>query len=385
MGGMIFVNYRRDDSAANALAIASYLEREFGSSRVFIDVDRLRAGQNFPEELERRLSECKAMVCLIGPGWGDARNEEGGRRLDDTEDWVRLEIERALTRGLVVIPVLVGGACMPKVADLPAALKPLVERQAVTITTNGFRSDMAGLTRDLRAIGGDAPWGWIGVGAGGLALAVFAVFALSLQTVTIPRATPGPDTSSAKESGAERRAAEDRKRKEASRLWNKGEAYYEDHEYDQAIAAFSKIIDLYPTTVEPFYMRGRYYIAKKDYDSAIADFTKAIDLSPKYAAAYHLRGVAYHDNKDYDHALADFTRAIDLDPTRADAHLQRGRTKLMKSDIDGAIADYTMVIYLDSKLAPTAYKLRGYAYLFKGDVSRGAADDERAKELGYKH
>ena len=196
MGGKIFVNYRREDCAANAVAISAYLERAFGSARVFIDVDRLRPGQNFPQELEKRLSACKVTLCLIGPGWLDARDENGNRRIDNPQDWVRLEIERALARNVVVIPVLVEGASLSKASELPETLRPLVQRQAAEITTNNFRNDMAGLTRDVRAIVGGTPWGWIGAGAAALVLAAIAVLALFIRGGT-------PDVSKTIRGGAQ--------------------------------------------------------------------------------------------------------------------------------------------------------------------------------------
>ena len=67
MPGKIFISYRRDDSAANAVGISQYLEQRFGRQNVFIDVD-MRAGARFPEILERRLAACKVMLVLIGSG-----------------------------------------------------------------------------------------------------------------------------------------------------------------------------------------------------------------------------------------------------------------------------------------------------------------------------
>ena len=64
MAGKIFVNYRRDDSAPYALSIAQYLEREFGAANVFLDIDRLRAGERFPKILEERLSVSKGCWLL---------------------------------------------------------------------------------------------------------------------------------------------------------------------------------------------------------------------------------------------------------------------------------------------------------------------------------
>jgi len=89
---------------------------------------------------------------------------------------VRLEISRALARSIPVIPVLVGGAPLPKRSDLPDDLKPLMEHQVATITTNGFRNEMAGKARDSRDLLGDQPRRWpylAGAVVIGLALGAF--------------------------------------------------------------------------------------------------------------------------------------------------------------------------------------------------------------------
>src|SRR5215469_3706393 len=108
MSQKIFISYRRQDAAANALGIGQYLEKEFGRKNVFIDVD-MRAGAKFPAVLEERLAECKVLLALIGPEWLNSRNEHGQRRIDLPDDWVRLEIAHALKRDITVIPVRVNG------------------------------------------------------------------------------------------------------------------------------------------------------------------------------------------------------------------------------------------------------------------------------------
>lgn len=95
MSHKIFISYRRQDSAANALGIGQYLENVFGRKNIFIDID-MHAGAKFPKVLEQRLTECAVMLVLIGPEWLNARDEQGHRRLDDLDDWVRLEIAQAL-------------------------------------------------------------------------------------------------------------------------------------------------------------------------------------------------------------------------------------------------------------------------------------------------
>lgn len=184
MGGKIFVNYRRDDSAPHALSVAQYLEREFGSKNVFLDIDRLRPGQRFPQVLEERLTESRVMLTVIGPSWLSATNEAGQRRLDDPEDWVRMEICRALAQKIPVIPVLVGGASLPRKSELPDDLKPLLEHQVATITTNGFRTEMAGLARDLQDFI-RPPRTWP-LAAGALAGAAVAALGLGMYLGFIP-------------------------------------------------------------------------------------------------------------------------------------------------------------------------------------------------------
>lgn len=201
MAGKIFVNYRRDDSPAHALSIAQYMERTFGARNVFIDVDRIRSGEQFPVVLEERLTSSKVMLAIIGPSWLDVRDDTGKRRLEDPQDWVRMEIARALKRGIKVIPVLVGGSRLPPPSDLPDELKPLVERQAAVITTSGFRTEMAGLAGDVEQIVGRDRRGLmvaalvvvaaIGLGAATYTLGSRAPWTLGLATVdTRPGADP---------------------------------------------------------------------------------------------------------------------------------------------------------------------------------------------------
>jgi len=174
MAGKIFINYRRDDSASHALNIAQSLENKFGKSNIFIDIDRLRAGQEFETVLENKLRQCKVMLAIIGPNWVDAR-DGGSRRIDNPEDWVRLEIERALARKIPVIPVLVAGATLPSKSDLPPSLQPLLKHQGATLTTNGFRYEMAGLTRDVADLTVRRPWGRMAAAASALILGGYLV------------------------------------------------------------------------------------------------------------------------------------------------------------------------------------------------------------------
>ena len=107
----------------------------------------------FGDYIRTILPGCRVVLVLIGPNWLEARDETGRRRLDDPQDWVRIEIETALNAsGLDVVPVLVNGARMPRAEELPQSLHPLLRRHAAIIRRDpDFHDDVARLSTALRA------------------------------------------------------------------------------------------------------------------------------------------------------------------------------------------------------------------------------------------
>jgi hypothetical protein len=150
MSARIFINYRRDDSSATAGRLHDRLAREFGQKSLFMDVDNMPAGIDFVAYLSARVESCDLFLAVIGPHWLDAKNAAGGRRLDDPEDYVTIEIAAALQRDIPVIPVLADGARVPKPEELPEQLKPLVRRHAVEIRNSQFRRDADALVQKIR-------------------------------------------------------------------------------------------------------------------------------------------------------------------------------------------------------------------------------------------
>ena len=128
----IFISYRRVDAGWPARWLADQLAGQFGAGVVFQDVDSIRPGDDFAAEIEAAVGTCSALLALIGPRWLSAV-DGAGRRLDDSQDWVRLEIETALNRGVRIIPVLVDGARMPTADELPLSLRSLARRQAISL------------------------------------------------------------------------------------------------------------------------------------------------------------------------------------------------------------------------------------------------------------
>lgn len=148
----IFINYRRSDASGFAGRVEDALTREFGQARVFRDIAIL-PGQNWIVEIERAIGKSGAFLVLIGPHWLD-RDAQGNRRLDDPTDTLRREIEAALGREMIVVPVLVGGADMPVKEDLPPALQPLLSLNGAYLTDQGWPDDVNRLIRVLGQIVG---------------------------------------------------------------------------------------------------------------------------------------------------------------------------------------------------------------------------------------
>ena len=145
MDGQIFISYRRDDSSSAAGRIYDRLDSHFSANRIFIDVDNLDLGVDFAEEIEKNVGSCDVLIAVIGKHWLISCDEEGRRRLDNPEDFVRIEIATALKRGVRVIPVLIDGASMPRPSDLPDDLRPLLRRNALEVSHTSFKSDCARL------------------------------------------------------------------------------------------------------------------------------------------------------------------------------------------------------------------------------------------------
>jgi hypothetical protein len=129
----IFVSYRRSDSQDVTGRIYHRLVGKFTPNHVYKDVDSIPFGVSFPAHIRQLLNRANIVLVVIGPNWLNAKDEEGRRRLDDPNDFVRLEVEAALKADMPVIPVLVSSARMPSAKELPASLRQLASRNAVPI------------------------------------------------------------------------------------------------------------------------------------------------------------------------------------------------------------------------------------------------------------
>lgn len=148
----IFLNYRREDASGHAGRLYDSLADRFGPDNVFMDVDTIRLGSDFAAVIERAVNQCDVLVALMGRQWLSTAGADGRPRLDDPDDFVRLELESAFANDLVVIPTAVQGATFPGPPDLPPSLEPLARRQGIELRDTAWHDDINRLIRRLERL-----------------------------------------------------------------------------------------------------------------------------------------------------------------------------------------------------------------------------------------
>jgi len=153
---------------------------------------------------------------------------------------------------------------------------------------------------------------------------------------------------------------------------------------DEAISRFTEVIRLDPEASPAFFMRGEVFMEKTEYDNAIADFTKVIQLTTEeeediegLADAYTSRGNAYLYKEDFDSAIADYSKTIELCPENIDAYVFRGFAYLEKADIPNARFDLEKARQIDGNF-------EGAVSLAKAiDEAINKSEEETAEESGF--
>jgi len=140
----IFISYRREDSKYVVDRMRDRLIEAYDEDAVFRDIESIPLGRNFSDVLKEATTTCDVMLVVIGPQWAGITDNKGNKRLFEPNDYTRLEVEAGLTNPkILVIPVLVMGAHMPGVDEIPASLVDLRFRNAINVRNDpDFTPDM---------------------------------------------------------------------------------------------------------------------------------------------------------------------------------------------------------------------------------------------------
>lgn len=137
----IFISYRVKDTAAATGRLADALKQHLEEDQIFMDIDKLEPGVDFTEVISRSLDACDVLLAVIGPDWTGYDPDTRRSRIQDPNDWVRLELVTALKRNIRVVPVLVDDAVLPQTEELPEDLHPLLRRQTYEISNKRWKYD----------------------------------------------------------------------------------------------------------------------------------------------------------------------------------------------------------------------------------------------------
>ena len=152
----IFISYRRMDLSDLVGRLYEKLTHAFGPELVFKDVNSIPTGTDFREQISRALRGCRVGICVIGPNWfGDPKT--GDSRLDDKEDFVRIEIETLLGQKVWILPVYIHDMPVIEASQVPASLEKLAYLQKGVLRSDpDFEGDCRALIADISKILGVA-------------------------------------------------------------------------------------------------------------------------------------------------------------------------------------------------------------------------------------
>lgn len=149
MSELIFLSYRRQDEPDFTKLIYEHLVASFGAGHVFMDVEGdIRAGKSFVEYIQAKIERCDVVVAVVGRDWAtDQRNRS---RIEQPDDYVRMEIELARKLNKAIIPVLVNYAAMPEIQALPDSLRFFAVIQAFGLQFLTREQNLLGLSNVLQ-------------------------------------------------------------------------------------------------------------------------------------------------------------------------------------------------------------------------------------------
>jgi tetratricopeptide (TPR) repeat protein len=164
---------------------------------------------------------------------------------------------------------------------------------------------------------------------------------------------------------------------------NRGLVYQNKGSFNKAIDEYKKALTINPTFFKAYNNRGVAYQERGSLEQALADYNKAIAINPNYADAYYNRGLVYQSKDDFNQALADYNKAIAINPDYANVYNNRGNIYYSKGNLKQALDDYTKAIELNPNFA-LAYNNRGVIYFLKQEYNKSWRDVHKAEALGSK-
>jgi tetratricopeptide (TPR) repeat protein len=318
----IFISYRRSDSADISGRIHDRLVPHFGGGSVLMDISSIPAGADFREHIKELIQQSGILLAVIGPQW-EGGDTPGIRRIDEPEDYVKLEIEQAIGKPLPIIPILVGGRAMPKPEQLPASLVSLAYRNAIEVRSgSGFPMDMEAVIKGIEVY---------------------------IQRPQIE----GPA-------------------KMAQEAVRRGDELLEQKHYELALKEYERAQALDTANVDAWAGKSLVLCELDRAKEALEASEHAIGLQFQHARAWFAKGAALWLMKHQDKALDALENALAIDPTLIDAWVGKGAILYEQ----GRTAESIKAIDQALKLDPTRQDI----WIAKGNVLRAEKRYQEALE-----
>ncbi len=161
-----------------------------------------------------------------------------------------------------------------------------------------------------------------------------------------------------------------------------GDKYFKDGQYEEAISAYNKYLQLKPKHIKSLYNRGRAHEELGKLDEAITDFKSVLEEDPNNVNALMSIGKdAFYRKTDFESALYYFDRAIEHDTENMMAYTFRGKSNQKLGNLKEAMSDFNAAISID-KTSGEPYLSRGALKMALKDKGNACADFKLAKNLG---
>ncbi len=340
----VFISYRREVNSYIARAIFQNLrEHDYD---VFMDVENIDNG-TFDTIILNEIAARKHFIVILTPGTE--------KRMAESEDWLRREIEHAIKSTRNIVPILANNFNFSDSEQyIENELKQLQRFNGINLHPDYFDAAMDRLKdRFLK----EPKQVTITPSTKSAAKEV-------LRKIDLTANLPSPTKAQLK--------AED--------YFDSGLQKHNEENYSQSIEDYDKAIELNPEYVDAYNNRGNAYDDLGEYQQAIEDYDKAIELNPEDPDAYINRGLSYNSLGKYQQATEDYDKAIELNPEDPDAYYSRGLAYNSLGVYHAAIEDYGNAIELNPEYA-VAYNNRGVTYGNLDQNQKEIEDYDKAIEL----
>jgi hypothetical protein len=184
----VFISYRREDTASAAGRIYDRLTRVLAKSHVFFDVSAIKGGEDFEKSIESAIASSNAALIFIGGRWLEPTPPANSVRILELRDYVRAEVRGALSRPILVLPILVEGAPMPRPEQLPEDVRAITTKNALPLRHESFDDDTENILAALFGTSAKARawenkgslWSKIVGAAGGVTVSLAIMLAIAL-------------------------------------------------------------------------------------------------------------------------------------------------------------------------------------------------------------